>query len=132
MNPNPVFEYERRVAFADTDMAGIAHFTSVLRWVEEAEAAWWRSRSRALCAHEADGTIVGWPKVAVSAEYLSPAHFDDLLVVTLAVERDGSSSRTWRFGVRRKSDGAETARGTLTVVHIARSPTGAVSKRPVG
>lgn len=132
MSHGPVFTYERRVAFADTDMAGIAHFTSVLRWVEEAEAAFWRSQGRGLCVHEPDGTIVGWPKVAVSAEYLSPAHFDDLLVVSLAVEKDGRTSRTWRFTVKRKADGVETAKGALTVVHIARAPSGEVSKRPVG
>jgi acyl-CoA thioester hydrolase len=132
MSAGLVFAYERRVAFADTDMAGIAHFTSVLRWVEEAEAAWWRAQNRALCRHEPDGTIVGWPKVAVNVEYLAPAHFDELLVVTLAVERDGRTSRTWRFTVNRNADGVETAKGTLTVVRVARSPDGVVTRLPVG
>jgi acyl-CoA thioester hydrolase len=131
MSSGSVFTYERRVTFADTDMAGIAHFTSVLRWVEEAEAAWWRSHGRALCEHEPDGTIVGWPKVAVSVEYHAPIHFEDLLAVTLAVERDGRTSRTWSFTIERKSDGVETATGVITVVHVARAPGGGVTKRPV-
>lgn len=127
----PDFEYERRVSFPDTDMAGIAHFTSVLRWVEEAEAAFRRERGGALCVTEPDGTLVGWPKVAVNIEYVSPMLFEDVIVISLGVARDGKTSRTWRFSLRKKATGAETARGEMTVVHIARSPDGTVSKRPV-
>ena len=127
---SPVFAYERRVAFSDTDMAGIAHFTAVLRWVEEAEAAWRRERGGSLCLIEPDGTLVGWPKVAVNVEYVSPMRFEDVVIVRLDVERDGATSRTWRFSVMLRDGGVETARGTMTVVHIARSPDGTVSKRP--
>jgi len=128
---HPDFEYERRVAFSDTDMAGIAHFTSVLRWVEEAEAAYRRERGGSLCVIEPDGTLVGWPKVAVNIGYVSPVLFDEVLVISLGVARDGKTSRTWRFAIRKKETGLETARGEFTVVHIARAPDGTVTKRPV-
>ena len=52
------FLYERRVAFADTDMAGVAHFTAILRWVEEAEAAWLRAKGEAL-ATRVSGAVLG-------------------------------------------------------------------------
>lgn len=126
-----VFEYERRVAFAETDMAGIVHFTSVLRWVEEAEAAWRRARGGSLCIRDADGTLTGWPKVAVACEYLSPARFEDVVLVALSVDRDGGTSRRWKFEIRHKTSGAPVAHGTLTVVHVSVSPSGAVTKLPV-
>ena len=33
------FQYLRTIKFADTDMAGIAHFSNFFRWMEEAEHA---------------------------------------------------------------------------------------------
>ena len=126
-----VFEYARRVAFAETDMAGIVHFTSVLRWVEEAEAAWRRSKGEYLCRRDPDGTLTGWPKVGVTADYFSPARFEDEVVVALSVDADGRTSRRWKFDIRNKADGNPVARGTLTVVHVSISPSGDVTKLPV-
>ena len=37
------FRTKRRVEFADTDMAGIIHFTSLFRYMEETEHAFFRS-----------------------------------------------------------------------------------------
>lgn len=129
MHPN--FEYERRVTFADTDMAGVAHFTAILRWVEEAEASWWRERGGRLCTVDSAGVVVGWPKVSVTVDYLSPVKFEDVVVIALGIEREGRSSRTWNFTVQRRKDGSKVAKGTMTVVHVARSPDGVVETRPL-
>jgi VWFA-related protein len=36
------FRYPRRVQFAETDLAGIVHFSTMFRYIEEAEHALWR------------------------------------------------------------------------------------------
>jgi len=48
MSHGLVFEYERRSPSPRPTWPVVAHFTSVLRWVEEAEAAWWRIKGLAL------------------------------------------------------------------------------------
>jgi acyl-CoA thioester hydrolase len=113
-----VYEYERRVSFAETDMAGVAQFTAQLRWVEEAEAAFYRTSNHDLCRREAGGMITGWPRVALSAEYLTPVHFDDVVVVTIELVREGRSSREWRFQIRRTADSAEISRGVMKSVYV--------------
>ena len=40
-NRSNVFRYRRRVQFAETDLAGIAHFACFFRYMEEAEHALW-------------------------------------------------------------------------------------------
>ena len=37
------FRYTRRVQFSETDLAGIAHFSTYFRYMEEAEHALWRA-----------------------------------------------------------------------------------------
>ncbi len=131
MIPGEVFECERVVAVADTDMAGIAHFTAYLRWVEEAEVAFYRAAGSSLCGREADGSLLGWPRVSLNAEYLGPAHFEDVLLVSVAIAREGRSSREWKFSIRRKADGAEVARGVMKTVRAAITRDGRISSRPI-
>ena len=56
------FATTRRVEFADTDMAGIVHFSNYLRYMEMAEHDFLRS-----IGFSVNGTIegrhVGWPRV---------------------------------------------------------------------
>lgn len=125
------FLYERRVAFADTDMAGVAHFTAILRWVEEAESAWHRARGSSLAKVEA-GAVTGWPKVSVRAEYRSPVCFDDMVRVVLSGPDYGSSSAIWRFRVEKSDSAKLVAEGELRVIHARISATGEISGLPVG
>lgn len=131
MYPGKVFEYERRVAVADTDMVGIAHFTAYLRWVEEAENAFYRAAGVPFLGTEPDGAILGWPRVAVSIEYLGPVHFEDLVIVELSIIRDGRSSREWRFDIRRAAGGDPVAAGTMKTVHAAIARDGKIASRPI-
>ena len=57
------FTYRRRVQFAETDLAGIAHFSSFFRFMEEAEHALWRAAGLSIGAAEETG---GWPRVAAA------------------------------------------------------------------
>ena len=43
------FRTRRRVEFADTDMAGIAHFANFFRWMEAAEVDYLASRGPGRC-----------------------------------------------------------------------------------
>jgi len=108
------FTYSRRVAFAETDMAGIVHFANFYRYMEEAEHAFFRSVGRSVSEHRPDGTIVGWPRVSASCSFKAPAHYDDVLDIQMIIERIGVKSLTVRYDFYR----SETllARGTMKIV----------------
>ena len=95
------FPTKRRVEFADTDAAGITHFASFFRFMEEAEHEMLRSAGIGVLHHEVGDLIVSWPRVAARCDYVSPAHFEDVLEVTIWVSRLGSKSATYTAEFRR-------------------------------
>lgn len=101
----------RRVEFADTDMGGIVHFARFFVYMETAEHEFLNALGTTV-HFQVDGATLGWPKVAVSCEYLSPARLGDELTIHLRVLRKGEKSLTNGFEIRH----GETlvARGRLT------------------
>lgn len=89
------FITQRRVEFANTDMAGIVHFANFYRWMEEAEHAYFRSLELRIMEKQEDGTYIGWPRVSASCHFESPAYYEDILDVHLNVERVGFKSLTF-------------------------------------
>ena len=107
------FRTRRRVEFADTDMAGIAHFANFFRWMEAAEVEFLRSRGLSV-AMGWEGQKIGFPRVAASCDYLRPVRFEDVLEVAVSLERVGGKSLTYAFAFSK--DGEAVARGQLTAV----------------
>ena len=85
------FSILRRVQFAETDMAGVAHFSSYFRWMEETEHAFFRSVGLSVVMQH-EGIEIGWPRVSVACEYFAPARFEDELELRLRVVRVGNKS----------------------------------------
>ena len=108
------FSLQRRVQFAETDMAGIVHFANFYRYMEECEHAYFRSLGLSIMSTAPDGTVVGWPRVRCSCSYEAPARFDDLLEIRLNVSRKGVKSLTLEFEFWR--DETRLARGTMKTV----------------
>ncbi|HWM89223.1 MAG TPA: thioesterase family protein [Thermoanaerobaculia bacterium] len=106
----------RRVEFADTDMGGIVHFSRFYVFMEWAEHEFLRSLGANPGSFvDAEGRHIGWPRVAASCEFLSPARFGDEIEIHVRVLRKGTSSLTYGFDLRR--EGTHVARGQTTVVH---------------
>ncbi len=102
MNTSPEhwhFHTRRRVEFSDTDLGGIVHFSRFFVWMEIAEHEFLRSLSASVDL-EIDGFRAGWPRLAVACQFRSPAHFEDVLDVDLAVARRGRTSMTYRLRFR--------------------------------
>jgi acyl-CoA thioester hydrolase len=102
MDPDikPRFITSRRVEFVDTDMAGIVHFTNFFRYMEQAEAEFFRSQGHSL-ASTRNGSGTGWPRVAASASFKAPAYHNDVLDVRIFIRRRGFKSLTLQFEFRR-------------------------------
>ena len=108
------FKTRRMVQFADTDMAGIAHFTNYLRYMEEAEHEYFRSLGLNVMHREPDGSMVSWPRVAAECSFLAPAYYDDIIEIRLNISNMGEKSLTFDFEFRR--DDTVLARGKIKTV----------------
>jgi acyl-CoA thioester hydrolase len=109
------FTYTRRVRFADTDVAGIVHFSNFYRFMEEAEHEYFRSLGLKIMDYRPDGTARGWPRVRASCTFESPAFYDDLLDIDVNILRVGVRSLTLAFRIRRGPQ--SLARGEVKTVY---------------
>ena len=105
------FRLQRRVDFCDTDLAGIVHFSNFFRYMEAAEVAFLKSRGLNVSL-QWNGEHLGFPRVSVSCDYVSPAKFDDILDIDVCLERLGTKSVTYAFDFFR--DRTAIARGKMT------------------
>ena len=78
------FVYRRRVEFADTDTANLIHFTALLKFMEEAEHAFYRSLDFVGYRWSED-SVFGMPRVSVSCDYLGAVRYGDEIDVRLRV-----------------------------------------------
>jgi YbgC/YbaW family acyl-CoA thioester hydrolase len=98
---------QRRVEWPDTDAAGHYHHSTVVRWVEAAEAVLYER----LGLSSMFGRI---PRVRYEVEYSARLWFGDVVDIAFGVAELGRTSVTYRFEVRRGDDVA--AAGTMVAV----------------
>ncbi len=107
------FHTTRRVEFADTDLAGLVHFSRFFVFMETAEHEFLRQLG--INVHfEHEGHKIGWPRAAASCEYRSPARLGDLLEIHLRVKRKGVKSMTYGFTFSCR--GRLVAEGQITAI----------------
>jgi acyl-CoA thioester hydrolase len=70
-----------RVYYEDTDLAGLVYYANYLKFIERARSEWVRELGLDQRAMKAQGAGV-FAVRRVVADYLAPARFDDMLLVT--------------------------------------------------
>ena len=99
-NMPPVFTWNVRVYYEDTDAGGIVYYANYLKFFERARTEWLRAidvgQHALLQEHDAMFVVK-----SVSADYHAPARLDDVLKLTLSIEKLGRASlvfvqQTWR------------------------------------
>ncbi len=102
----------RRVQFAETDAAGVLHFSNYYRIMEEVEHAFWRSVGISVVLQGKEGAI-SWPRVTTGCEYFHPVRFEDELELAFRLTNIGDRSLSYelefRHGHRRVALGRTTA-----------------------
>lgn len=108
------FVATRRAEFCETDMAGIVHFSNFYRWMEQAEHDFFRSLGLTIVNNQADGRVLGWPRVSASCRFEAPVRYEDMVEVRIQLQRIGVKSLTYDaiFSV----DGKIVAKGTMKTV----------------
>jgi 4-hydroxybenzoyl-CoA thioesterase/acyl-CoA thioester hydrolase len=118
----------RRVEFADTDLGGICHFSRFFVFMETAEHQFLETLgTRVHLEHE--GRTIGWPRVAASCDYHSPARFGDVLEIQLRVLRKGTRSLSYGFVF--ETAGRRVASGRVTAVCCVLEPGREVRSIPI-
>ncbi len=113
------FVHTRRVEFADTDLAGIMHFSNFFRFMEVAEHAFYRSLGFSVhdFRPEPGGSKIGWPRVHASADFRLPVRFEEEIEIELLIERIGNKSIGYLFHCR-NAGGQLAAVGRFTVACV--------------
>jgi YbgC/YbaW family acyl-CoA thioester hydrolase len=105
------FRYRRIVQFAETDLAGIVHFSTLFRYMEEAEHAMWRSVG--LTIAERGGTL-GWPRLGAAMEFRNPLRFEDEVEVVVRVAHLKRRTIDYEFVLR--TGATLVAMGTISCI----------------
>ncbi len=115
------FVQRRKVAFSETDLAGIVHFACFFPYMEDCEHAFYRSLNESV--HKMDdgaGGWVGWPRIHASCDYRNPLRFEDEVDIEMLVADVGNKTIEYRF--RFLKIGAEepvvAAVGKVTVICV--------------
>ena len=101
--PKPnAFSIPVRIYYEDTDAGGVVYYANYLKFLERCRTEW----LRAIGHEQAD--LLREPGIAfvvrsVALEYLKPARLDDLLTVSLEVERITKSQIFFGQHIRRAS-----------------------------
>jgi acyl-CoA thioester hydrolase len=109
------FSYRRRVQFAETDLAGIVHFSVFFRYMEEAEHALWRAAGLTIARA---GEQTGWLRLAASFDFKAPLYFEDEFDVDVQIVN--LTRRTLQYGFTITRGDTIIGSGTMTTACVSR------------
>ena len=113
------FRYQRRVQFAETDLAGIVHFSELFRYIEEAEHAMWRQAGLTIAER---GSDLGWPRLNAALEFRNPLRFEEEFEVWVRIADLKTRTIEYEFTLVRGQ--TVIAVGTMTAVCVRKLPDG--------
>ena len=115
-----------RVYYEDTDLSGLVYHANYLKFIERARSEWVRSLGIDQAAMKAAGSVFVVSRV--EADYLSPARYDDELVVTCEPE----AARGARLVVRQEVLRGEEVLFRALVTVVTLGPDGRPKRLPAG
>ena len=108
-----------RVEFAETDLAGIVHYSEFFRYVERTEHAFYRTLGFSVAGRREEDPErqIGWPRIHASMDYKKPLHFEEEFTVELLVDQITDKTIRYRAKVW-KENGELAASGAMGVICI--------------
>jgi len=98
-----------RVRYADTDAMGVVYYANYLAFFEVGRVELLRAFQADYRAVEDSGAVAAVTRA--DCRYLSPARFDDLLVIHTRVASLGRATMRFEYEIRREADDRLLARG---------------------
>ena len=116
------FRYRRRVQFAETDMAGIVHFSWYFRYMEEAEHALWRAAGLSIAPAEPTSAGPAWRRRSTTRARCASRTSSTWACGSPRCRAERSSTG---FTLRRET--TVLGHGLLTAACVTRAPDGALT-----
>jgi 4-hydroxybenzoyl-CoA thioesterase/acyl-CoA thioester hydrolase len=108
------FTAQRNAQFAESDAAGVIHFSCFALYVEEAEHDLLATFGFPIQLHGPEA--LHWPRVSFEASYTGPLLPFEKVQVELDPEEVGERSICWAWRILKTADGAEVAAGSMKTV----------------
>jgi acyl-CoA thioesterase FadM len=108
------FIAQRQTQFAESDAAGIIHFSRLAVYVEEAEHLFFQKEGLPINLKNPES--YRWPRVRYSANYLHPVFPMEMIQIELNPVRVGTSSITWQWEIWRQERSEQAAKGEMKSV----------------
>ncbi len=102
-------EISFRVRYQETDNMGFVHHSVYLIWFEVGRTEWMREKGLTYRECEAQGWLL--PVIEAGAQYIHPAHYDDLVKVETTLRREKGASFRFDYIVRDTAAGRILATG---------------------
>ena len=115
--------FECRVYYEDTDLAGIVYYANYLKFIERARSEWVRTLGLDQAQLKAETGVVFAVRY-LTADYLSPAKFDDVLTITTQVLKTSGARMALDQRVLRSGVLLFDARVTLVAIGANGAPAG--------
>jgi len=112
-----MFTYRSQVDYADTDMAGIVHFSRFFCYMEAAEHALLRSLGLAIRIPCGD-YYLSWPRVSCSFDFKEPLRFEDEFEVRIGIETIGEKAVTFCADIVRDDRYLASGRSTSACCEV--------------
>ena len=116
---------ELRVIYGDTDQMGVVYYANYLRYFEAARNEFIRAKGLRYRDLETEHEL-RLPVVEASVQYRSPARYDDLVTVEIALGQARRASARFDYRVLR----GEELLATGHTVHACTGPDGRVRRLP--
>jgi acyl-CoA thioester hydrolase len=122
----PKVVYKRRVQFAETDGAGMVHFSMFFRYMEEAEHAVWRQAGLQIYQPKEEWS---WPRISAHFDFKRPLKFEDEFEVHTEMASVTRSTIQWSHVVQRGDVVIGT--GTVTAVYVKKLADGGIKSAEI-
>ena len=122
-----VSRVEHHVDFFDTDAMEVVHHSNYIRWFEIGRVEFLRAAGITLGELMADGYV--FPITDVSAKFLSPGRFDDVLVIETTPTALTKAKMAFDYRVLRKGEDTVLVTGHTQNVFTSRE-TGKIARLP--
>lgn len=132
--PTHLITAEKVVEFAETDAAGLVHFSNYLRYVEIAERTLFEALGEHLL-HDKGSLLSGFPRLRVKCDYSAPLTFGDRTRIEIWVKELTDKTIHYGFRIVKHSANDEWVRAAkgelITVYALKEKPGGAISPQPI-
>ena len=115
--PQSELVLRRRVQFYELDSAGIVHFSTYFRYMEEAEHALWRAAGLSIAP---SGSDIGYPRVNVTCDYHRPLRFEDEFDIRIRIV--AMAEKSIRYECVLSLGETKVATGSITIVCVRVTP----------